>query len=268
MIKNLLFGRRSPKDLVLSCVDQFKALQSARNTLSMAPNSSSSLPSSSSIGNGDMGENSGKLNKIVEELSKNFAQLKQLLYGEGENEPKKNEVQEVAKEVYSSHFLLFLVSNLEYMEFEARRDAMQVFNNLIKLQMNGRYTTVDYICSNPQILYILLHGYEKDTSILSGNMLRECIKHEVLARKILTSEQDFFNLFSYVDLPNFDVASDAFLTFRELLSRHKSLVAEFLDTNFDQFFAKYAVLLQSNYVTKRQSLKVCFLFQLLIEYNQ
>lgn len=94
-------------------------------------------------------------------------------------------------------------------------------------------------------------------------MLRECIKHEVLARKIITSEQDFFRLFSYVDLPNFDVASDAFLTFRELLSRHKSLIAEFLDANFDQFFAKYAVLLQSNYVTKRQSLKVCPFFSII-----
>jgi len=197
-----------------------------------------------------------KLNKAIEELSRNFVSLKQVLYGDGENEPKKNDVQDVAKEVYSTHFLLFLVSHLEFMEFEARRDAMQVFNNLIKLQMNGRYTTVDYICNNPQILYILLHGYEKDTSILSGNMLRECIKHEILARKMLSSEQDFFDLFVYVDLPNFDVASDAFLTFRELLSRHKTLVAEFLDSNYDVFIDKYRSLLSSKYVTRRQSLKL------------
>lgn len=117
---------------------------------------------------------------------------------------------------------------------------------------------MDYICNNPQILYILLHGYEKDTSILSGNMLRECIKHEILARKMLSSEQDFFDLFVYVDLPNFDVASDAFLTFRELLSRHKTLVAEFLDSNYDVFIDKYRSLLSSKYVTRRQSLKARF----------
>jgi calcium binding protein 39 len=87
-------------------------------------------------------------------------------------------------------------------------------------------------------------------------MLRECIKHEVLARKLLCSEPDFFKLFIYVDLPNFEVASDAFVTFRELLSRHKTLVAEFLDTNYEKFFERYTALLTSSYVTKRQSLKV------------
>lgn len=238
-LNNLIFGRKSPRDLVLQSVEHFKTIQACNATVSQ-----------------DHEETSNKIAKAVDELSKNFVLLKQILYGDGENEPKKNEIMEVAKEAYSSHLLLFMTQNLEYMEFEARRDAMQVFINLVKLQMNGRYTTVDYICSNPQILYILLTGYEKDTSILSGAMLRSCLAHEVLARKLLSSEADFFKLFTYVDLPNFEVASDAMLTLRELLSRHKTLVAEFLDTNYDKFFGRYRELLISTYVTKRLALKL------------
>jgi calcium binding protein 39 len=45
---------------------------------------------------------------------------------------------------------------------------------------------------------------------------------------------------------------------QEILTRHKALVATYLETNFDQFFTKYnRMLIQSdNYVTKRQSIKL------------
>jgi calcium binding protein 39 len=43
----------------------------------------------------------------------------------------------------------------------------------------------------------------------------------------------FWKFFEYVDVSTFDVASDAFATFKDLLSRHKSLVAGFLERNFD-----------------------------------
>ena len=54
--------------------------------------------------------------------------------------------------------------------------------------------------------------------------------------------------------------ADAFLTFKDLLTRHKSMVAQFLSEHYDDFFLQYTTLLQSdNYVTRRQSLKVCML---------
>lgn len=45
--------------------------------------------------------------------------------------------------------------------------------------------------------------------------------------------------------------------FQELLTRHKMLCAEFLETNYDKVFSHYQRLLNSeNYVTRRQSLKL------------
>jgi calcium binding protein 39 len=44
-------------------------------------------------------------------------------------------------------------------------------------------------------------------------MLRECIRHEALARIILYSPS-FIKFFDYVEIGTFDIASDAFATFR------------------------------------------------------
>lgn len=44
-------------------------------------------------------------------------------------------------------------------------------------------------------------------------MLRECIRHEPLAKITLGSEQ-FYDFFRYVEMSTFDIASDAFATFK------------------------------------------------------
>lgn len=88
---------------------------------------------------------------------------------------------------------------------------------------------------------------------------------------------EFFSFFRYVEVSTFDIASDAFSTFKvcmavtffgvstkiwffclqELLTRHKILCSEFLETNYDKVFTHYQRLLNSeNYVTRRQSLKL------------
>eukprot|EP01121_Diplochlamys_sp_Union-15-3_P007874 TRINITY_DN2038_c0_g2_i2.p1 TRINITY_DN2038_c0_g2~~TRINITY_DN2038_c0_g2_i2.p1 ORF type:complete len:189 (+),score=16.54 TRINITY_DN2038_c0_g2_i2:147-713(+) len=87
-------------------------------------------------------------------------------------------------------------------------------------------------------------------------MLRETIRHEELARVLLYSD-NFYKFFAVVEMPNFDVASDGFATFKDLLMKHKQLSAEFLEKNYEKVFEEYTKLLHSkNYVTKRQSLKL------------
>ncbi|XP_035533941.1 calcium-binding protein 39-like [Morone saxatilis] len=117
---------------------------------------------------------------------------------------------------------------------------------------------VDIFCFPPRgpLLYCL-KGYETPQVALNcGIMLRECIRHEPLAKIVLHSDH-FNSFFNYVEMSTFDIASDAFATFKDLLTRHKVLVAEYLEQNYDAVFADYEKLLHSeNYVTKRQSLKL------------
>ena len=44
-------------------------------------------------------------------------------------------------------------------------------------------------------------------------ILRECIRHECLAKVVLESS-DFWRFFQLVELSTFDIASDAFANFR------------------------------------------------------
>jgi len=44
-------------------------------------------------------------------------------------------------------------------------------------------------------------------------MLRECIRFEALTKILLNSEH-FYDFFKYVEVSTFDIASDAFATFK------------------------------------------------------
>ncbi len=57
-------------------------------------------------------------------------------------------------------------------------------------------------------------SYENpEVALNCGMMLRECIRHESLCKVILFSQQ-FYNFFGFVEVSTFDVASDAFSTFK------------------------------------------------------
>ena len=60
----------------------------------------------------------------------------------------------------------------------------------------------------------LTSRYEtKDIALNCGIMLRECVRYELLAKIMLHSDQ-FYDFFTYVEVSTFDVASDAFATFK------------------------------------------------------
>lgn len=123
---------------------------------------------------------------------------------------------------------------------------------------------MEYIENHLDLLDFLIACYNnKDIALNCGNMLRECIKHPSLAKYVLESSS-FELFFKYVELPNFDIASDALATFKDLLTKHEIAVSQFLTAHYEEFFENYDKLLGSpNYVTRRQSLK--FLSEFLLE---
>ena len=70
----------------------------------------------------------------------------------------------------------------------------------------------EYMCFYEHTL--AANRYEQqEQAIACGQMLRECAKFEPLARVVIQAEQ-LYDFFRYVEHPSFDVASDAFLTFK------------------------------------------------------
>lgn len=67
----------------------------------------------------------------------------------------------------------------------------------------------------------------------------------------------FYKYPHYIETTTFGISTDAYTSLKETLTRHKPMVAEYLDKNYDRFFNSFTTLiLSNNYVTKRQSLKL------------
>ncbi|XP_024538775.1 calcium-binding protein 39 isoform X2 [Selaginella moellendorffii] len=194
------------------------------------------------------------LDKALEEVDKNLLAMKHMILGDGEAEPSPDLVVQLVAEVCKDDFLEILIHKLPNLGWEARKDTVQVWCILLR-QKGG--LAVHCLENHPELLDFLISCYQnKDTALNCGVMLRECSRFASLAAYMLESAS-FELFFKLVELPNFDIASDAFTTFKELLTRHGSVVNNYLNSHYDQFFELYERLLSSsNYVTKRQSLKL------------
>ena len=67
----------------------------------------------------------------------------------------------------------------------------------------------------------------------------------------------FAQFFEKVEVTNFEVASDAFATFKDLLTRHKALVARFLASHYDEVGARFYVC--AHFAVGSQYIRVGFL---------
>jgi len=206
-------------------------------------------------------DSSGTIAAKLGEVSQNLALMKAILYGEPDVPPNKEAGLELAREILKTEMLELLVTHLPLLEFECRKDVSQVFSNLLRKHADGEHITVSWVARNAGVLQTMLTGYERPKVALNyGIMLRESIRHEALAALLLPSPErhtSFYKLFEYVESPFFDVASDAFASLKDLLTRHKPRIAAFLDEQYTEFFSHFHALLRSgNYVTKRQSLKL------------
>ncbi|KAG2301763.1 hypothetical protein Bca52824_030414 [Brassica carinata] len=193
------------------------------------------------------------------ELSRSVRDMKSILYGNSKAEPVADARSQLTHEFLREDTLRLLISCLPKLNLETRKDATQLVANLQRQQVNSRLIASDYLEANLDLMDVLMEGFENtDLALHYGAMFRECIRHQIVAKYVLESEQHVKKFFHYIQLPDLDIAADAAATFKELLTRHKSTVAEFLTKNEDWFFADYntKLLESSNYRTRRQATKL------------
>ncbi|GFQ05429.1 putative mo25-like protein at5g47540 [Phtheirospermum japonicum] len=199
-----------------------------------------------------------KRNEKLEQLDANIRELKSILYGIDESEPVPEACAQITEEFFNNDTMRLLILCLPKLNFEARKDATRVVANLQRQLVQSRLISSIYLQDNLDLMDQLITGYEDPVvSLHFGGMLRECIRHQVVARHILKVEH-MKKFFEYIQLPNFDVASDAAATFKELMTRHKSTVAEFLTENYTWFFDEFnsKLLGSANYMTRRHAVKL------------
>ncbi|XP_059452972.1 uncharacterized protein LOC132183626 [Corylus avellana] len=197
------------------------------------------------------------LEKALEEVEKNFGTMRCMLCGDGEAEPNMDQVTQLVQEICKEDIIALLIHKLPTLGWEARKDLVHCWSIFLKQKVGTTFCCVQYIENHLELLDSLVVWYDnKEIALNCGNMLRECIKFSTLAKYILEAPS-FELFFKFVELPTFDVASDAFSTFKDLLTKHGTVVSEYLTAHYDEFFDSYEKLLTStNYVTRRQSLKL------------
>ena len=176
-------------------------------------------------------------------------------YSEEDEEDCVGQLVEIAS---TTDFLLMLSDALTLMEFETRKDAVQVFGNLLRrVFIDERSATTLVKRHGEALVATLVRGYDDiDIALNCGAMLRECVRYEDMAAAVIRNAS-FWRFFDLVEVSEFDVAGDAFASFREILLRHAAVSVPFIEQNHDLFTSNFNKLLCSqNYFTRRQSLKL------------
>jgi len=194
----------------------------------------------------------------VDDIIKNIGSIKALLTGEPGDESVVANSLQFANDVIGTSFLKVLTKSIALIPPDNRKDIVTIFYKLFKQQNGEQLIVIDYIAeSDHGVITGLCDGCKNEVTSMTCNIiLVEACRYEQLTKLLLTT-QNFVPFFALVQDTNFDIASNSFTTFKELLTKHKTLVASFLETNYDQIFDHYKELLNStNYVTKRTSLKL------------
>lgn len=149
----------------------------------------------------------------------------------------------ISNQIQALALLKSLISALPALLPDARKDIATIFTILLHEDIGG---FVDYLSTQmSSIVSGLVDGY-KDVNIalICGQMLRECVQYEKLCWQILSFPELLWPFFDvYVHVPQFEVASDAFSTIKEIITapKCKNLSREFLSVNAEIFLDKYEV---------------------------
>lgn len=181
--------------------------------------------------------------------------------------------------------LFLLLDHLPQVDFEGRKDVVHLFALLITLGSSipdpetttdqkpetGTPTKFQKYLETSSVLGRIIESYASipELSLNYGLILRELCKHADLSGAVLETGA-LYRLFGIArHNTNFDLASDAFLSIKDLLTKHKQIAARYILDRFEEFFNHYHELLLADdavlnpttsgndlYVCQRQSLKL------------
>ncbi|KAG9139205.1 hypothetical protein Leryth_018791 [Lithospermum erythrorhizon] len=135
-----------------------------------------------------------KRDEKMADLGKLIRELKSILYGSSEAEPVSDACSQLTQEFFRENTLRLFIVCLPKLNLETRKDATQVVANLQRQQVQSKLIACEYLEKNIDLMDILIAGYEDpDMALHYGAMLRECIRHQSVARYVLESEHMIFD---------------------------------------------------------------------------
>lgn len=84
-----------------------------------------------------LGQTGAEDGTVMERLAKRLAQMKLVLYGDGEKEVDKDKCVDLAENIIKEGLMPLLLDRFTNLPFEARKDAAQIFNNIARHNHGG-----------------------------------------------------------------------------------------------------------------------------------
>ena len=98
--------------------------------------------------------------KHLDSITRHLQGLKVHLFGSPEHQVTKPKVLEVAREILSTDLLYLLVKHLPSLDFETRKDAVQVFGSAVRIKdASEKAPGAAYVLQHPYILQMLFRGW-------------------------------------------------------------------------------------------------------------
>lgn len=168
----------------------------------------------------------------------------QLLTKATETDSSPEQIYQLVTGLIDEDLLHLLAVNLYRLPFESRKDTQIIFSYVFRFRPASAAPKSDpialsyVVCNRPQVLVELCRAYDhKESAMPAGSVLRELLKSEAAATVILYDDGDepgssakglnaidrerpqsgrgvFWRFFDWIDKSSFEVAADAFTTFR------------------------------------------------------
>jgi len=166
------------------------------------------------------------------------------LTGDPDSEASPEQTFQLVTGIIDEDLLYLLAVNLHKLPFESRKDTQVIFSYVFRFRPPTATAKSDPLAlayvieKRPQVLVELCRGYDhKESATPAGTVLREILKNEDAAAIILYDDGDaqgsstrgvaainkdrqqsgngvFWMFFDWIDKSSFEVAADAFTTFR------------------------------------------------------
>ncbi|XP_052736193.1 putative MO25-like protein At5g47540 isoform X2 [Vigna angularis] len=193
-----------------------------------------------------------KREEKLSELSKTILEIRTALYGNGESEPNPDACTQITREFFRDDTFRIFILYLAKLKLGARQDATHVIANLQRQRVNSQLIASQYLQENLDLVDMLICGYDKegDVALTYGAVARECIRHQTVAKHVLESD-NMKKFFEYIQLPNFEIASDAVATFKFFKDYNSQLLES---TSY--FTRRYAIKLLGDMLLDRSNAAV------------
>ena len=116
----------------------------------------------------------------VPAISRTLTEIKLELYSTAEVPTEQHVGVALACAVLQSTLLPQLLAKFPALEFECRKDVVQVFSNLLRKHLGqGELSAIDWLERSPGVLLGMMRSYQQpDVALNFGMMLREAVRHE------------------------------------------------------------------------------------------